>query len=109
MPLIAGKDEIKLSIKYAHQLEVSKKSPFEMISVYNSKGEVVAQKAVFDTLSNKEGNELSYNSKDVYIPNVADTYTVVIYSNGSFLSKAQVTVQGTSKNVEIKLEKSSIN
>lgn len=106
IPLMGSENEVKLTLKYAHQLEKNKKSPFEMCVVYDESGNIVAQKVVFDTLANTD--ELSYNTVNVFIPNVPGTYSVVVYSTGSFLNRDTVPVQGIDKELEVKLVKSDV-
>lgn len=107
IPLIAGEDVVKINLKYAHQLAAGLKSPFEMVCIYDEAGQLVAEKEVFSTNANTS-EKLSYQNVSIYVPNKAGKYSVVVYSNGSFLNTDTITLQGIDKELEVKLVQSSV-
>lgn len=107
IPLIAGEDVVKINLKYAHQLAAGLKSPFEMVCIYDENGQLVAGKEIFNTNANTS-EKLSYKNVSIYVPNKAGNYSVVVYSNGSFLNTDTITLQGIDKELEVKLVQSSV-
>lgn len=103
--LTVGDGKIPVTVKYKRDESLTAIGAFDVVTVQNDNGEVLG----FSLVDNEGYKAGEVEQTVVSIPNVPGTYRVVIYSNGSFLSKDSVTVQGVSKEITVNLVKASVN